>query len=574
MGSIVLEATPEVLVWTGRLGERLAATGHPARQRRLNPHWACDRGPAASGNGPASSMGDAATLESHDDDSSLAHGRIPPWVSQRARDDDRSFLFFPEGDDCVVAAHAVSGSAPIYYVTTREFALVATTLTAIRQRLAIRDLDPLVTAMWMSSNLFFPEGRTFLRDVKVVPRGHLAVIRRGSVRLERFWKPTFSRAGVASRRRRQDLATHLREVIIGHLDRELPSDEPALLTLSGGVDSSALGAIATRTLGRSVATYTSFTRHTRLAKHDERFHRSIAAYARFTGQWGAPRGVLTRIRLSRFAPKVAFPILHPALCALPILQQRTQFRTLFGGEWADDVCGGRAVHQDWLRHQSFLRTCPPWGWAVGPKDPARWLRNRARLVRRKPVLPFSQRLRSLVRPELQAEFAELRRAQLDAYLRDEEPWAFTRQRLQHDGFLAMNWEACSAIGVKRVMPFAAREVMDWLFSTHPSDHMGPGDKRLLRKALEGDVPALNLQRRDKGFEPRSTVWGQPPPPHPRELSPLLAPIIDERMASAPDAWDVFYLWMFQRFARVVAGESLDDDWPHAEPDELISPLRF
>jgi hypothetical protein len=70
--------------------------------------------------------------------------------------------------------------------------------------------------------------------------------------------------------------------------------------------------------------------------------------------------------------------------------------------------------------------------------------------------------------------------------------------LERQGFLGMHWEVTSSLGVRRSFPFVTRELLELGFECHPSELVGPGTKRLLRAALAGDVPAVNLERPDKG----------------------------------------------------------------------------
>ena len=62
----------------------------------------------------------------------------------------------------------------------------------------------------------------------------------------------------------------------------------------------------------------------------------------------------------------------------------------------------------------------------------------------------------------------------------------------------MNWEVCSALGIRRSLPFFNREALELAFECHPTELYGPGTKKLLRAALRDDVPAKNLLRPDKG----------------------------------------------------------------------------
>ena len=83
--------------------------------------------------------------------------------------------------------------------------------------------------------------------------------------------------------------------------------------------------------------------------------------------------------------------------------------------------------------------------------------------------------------------------------------------LERQGFLGMHWEVTSSLGVRRSFPFVTRELLELGFECHPSELVGPGTKRLLRAALAGDVPAINLERPDKG-RPRAPARERTPRP--------------------------------------------------------------
>jgi len=103
-----------------------------------------------------------------------------------------------------------------------------------------------------------------------------------------------------------------------------------------------------------------------------------------------------------------------------------------------------------------------------------------------------------VLPELRIEYRDwLERRRRDA-ARDDRPHGYLALRAEADGFVAMNWEAASTLGVRRSFPFFNREVLELAFQCHPAELVGPGPKKLLRTALRHDVPAVNLGRADRG----------------------------------------------------------------------------
>lgn len=120
------------------------------------------------------------------------------------------------------------------------------------------------------------------------------------------------------------------------------------------------------------------------------------------------------------------------------------------------------------------------------------------------------------------------------------------------GFVPMNWEACSALGIRRSFPFFTREVFELAFSCHPTELYYPGPKKLLRSALRGYVPERNLFRPDKGRRwenPRKTLrsWQEPLPE--KQLPEELGTVLDERWLSNPP--EVVGYWCFRPLRRLL-----------------------
>src|SRR5437016_14458782 len=161
---------------------------------------------------------------------------------------------------------------------------------------------------------------------------------------------------------------------------------------------------------------------------------------------------------------------------------------------------------------------------TGPRDVLRWAERRLLSPVGRPLLPFPPDLPEFIQPEVREEY----RTWLDERCRrateDQEPRAHLALRAEADGFVAMNWEAASALGVRRSFPFFNREVLELAFECHPAELVGPGTKKLLRAALHADVPEKNLSRTDKGG------WGVGLPAGPLMsaiLPDTLAPIVDQ-----------------------------------------------
>ena len=97
-------------------------------------------------------------------------------------------------------------------------------------------------------------------------------------------------------------------------------------------------------------------------------------------------------------------------------------------------------------------------------------------------------------PEVKAEYRDWVRRHRAALARDHRPLRELAARAAADAWVAMYWEGASPLGVRPLLPFFNREVLELAFQCHPRELLGPGPKRLLREALRDDVPARNLLR--------------------------------------------------------------------------------
>ncbi|HEY3233231.1 MAG TPA: asparagine synthase C-terminal domain-containing protein [Polyangiaceae bacterium] len=299
-----------------------------------------------------------------------------------------------------------------------------------------------------------------------------------------------------------------------------------LLTLSGGVDSSSLAALAAGPVGLSFSALSFLPAEERAFRHDLSFLEPLSqrfAFARHDVRLQPDRALAMRDLI----PPVVFPVTHPPLCILSELCKKSPTLVLFGGEFADNFCGSKLTLGDWARHASALRLllAPreiPWGF-TGART---WVGHRVRRIAGRVHLPYPPGLPDFFTPDLQAEYSEWRLQQERTLLRDRLPRPELALGLKCCGSIAMNWEVSSFLGVRRAYPFFNREMLELAFRLHPSELLGPGVKKILRRALSGDVPARNLNRQDKGLASperlKARMAWKAPLPH--SLEPLFKPV--------------------------------------------------
>lgn len=392
------------------------------------------------------------------------------------------------------------GLVPFYIGCTRQWIAVATRLgDIVRYSPAEPKLDPLVNAAWTTGHAFFPNGRTFLAGVSILSRGHFAKIEPGHQAVfGSYWNPRTIHLKRPSAELAREHSCRLRALLIEQLTRDLDPEGGNLLTLSGGVDSASLAALASGAVGRRVWTVSFLPAQQDLFDHEMSFIEPLAERFGFERRWSVRLREETPIELLRSAPPATFHVIHPALCALPQIVREAPVRVLFGGEFADEVCGSGFTMPDWSACTPVWRLAALSRLPLGRRDLLRWGRARWLSMARRPPLPYPNNLPAYIRAEIHDEYRDWFRQVRWHVVRDRAPLPNLAIRSEVDGFLAMNWEAASQLGIRRSFPLFNRSVLELAFQCHPAELIGPGYKKLLRAALRDDVPERNLNRQDKG----------------------------------------------------------------------------
>jgi asparagine synthetase B (glutamine-hydrolysing) len=440
----------------------------------------------------------------------------------------------PDGDATVV--RSCGGLVPLYLCQSGPNIAVSTRLGDFVRYLPEEPrIDPLVNAVWTTGYCFFPHGRTFLAGVSIIDRGHAAVVSpRRPVALHRYWQPRVKRVERPTPARAAEHAQRLRALLIDKLSRDLAPEGGNLLTLSGGVDSTSLAALTAGVVKRPVWTWSLLPEQQDLFDHEMSYIGPLLDRFGIDRRWSVRmRSTATILDLMLETPPVVFHVMHPALFALPALVREAPIRVMFGGEFADEICGSGGTTPDWAAHTSLFTLLTRLGrLPSGPVDVIRWAKHRRLRVLGKPRLPFPSALGEMVRPDLQEEYAAWFRRRQSEAARDHLDRRYLALCSEVGEYVAMNWEVASALGVRRSFPFFTREVFELAFECHPDELVGPGSKKLLRAALRNDVPERNLQRPDKGawgasFRGSRVKWHEPLP------DALSAVVRDDWFPNAP-----------------------------------------
>jgi Asparagine synthase len=516
----------DVLAYREREPRRLEAAEHAlqaagAETWRPRAEWVAAMWPFPGATGDDSRVRAAGLLfaEGRDcfsaDEQLRRLSRDAAATPSRLADNPGDFTAVVFADECVAAVRSCGGRAPLWtWSNGAGAAAVGTSLTRLLRALPEPpSFDLFVCAMWAGGQFSFPHGRSFFGGVSLVPIGHVAVLDSGDRwTTSRYWDLRPEDAGEA--RASPDEGRELRGLLLDSLARELPADAPSLLALSGGVDSTALAALAGRVLARELVSFSALPGDDDLRARELSYIDSATDFARIRRRHRYVWGYSEHARLRQRRAPVAIPVVHPALVALPeILDEERPPVAYFGGEFADDLCGHWWRIHDWIDATpltSFVAAAVGARLPLGRTDLLRWPKWRTLTELGRPRVPLRDALPGFIAAPFREEYEHWRADERRVVKRDTRPNRFlaAQIRLNSDAALVSNWEVCAWYGVRRSWPFHTRPMLEFAGRTDVRELVGPGTKRMLRQALVDDVPERNLHRPDKG-QWRGIEWTPP-----------------------------------------------------------------
>jgi asparagine synthase (glutamine-hydrolysing) len=148
------------------------------------------------------------------------------------------------------------GVKPLYWADLGDRMVFGSELKVLLQHPSIpRDLDLIALNEYLSFE-YVPSPRTILKGVSKLEPGFILVRNeRGDQRLIRYWNASLARSEDRPPVKWRDYATALRETLRQSIRRELVSDVPVGVLLSGGLDSSTIAALAAQEYSGQLQTF-------------------------------------------------------------------------------------------------------------------------------------------------------------------------------------------------------------------------------------------------------------------------------------------------------------------------------
>jgi len=164
-----------------------------------------------------------------------------------------AFALWDLSKETLLLARDRCGIKPLYYARLRDGRfLFASEIKSILQYEGVRRGVDLEALHYYLNLRFVPREKTLFRGIRRLLPGCLMRVAGGEVGIRRYWSLT-----PASRRRSEDyFIAKIRKALTGAVRRHLISDVPLGILLSGGIDSSAILAFASRVSDEPVKAFT------------------------------------------------------------------------------------------------------------------------------------------------------------------------------------------------------------------------------------------------------------------------------------------------------------------------------
>jgi asparagine synthase (glutamine-hydrolysing) len=255
---------------------------------------------------------------------------------------DFALALWDAGERRLICARDALGAKPLYYHVDSDRIVVASAVRAVLADPAVRRRpDDAMIADFLLMD-FRDHGATFFADVRQLPPGHiLSVGEEGTVRLRRFWAADPARE--TRYPRDSDYLEHFRATLRDAVRCRLRSHAPIGVLLSGGIDSTAVTAVA-ESIRRAEPGHPSLQAVTLL--WDEFLAEEREAIDGLTAGYGTPVQMVAPAaegrRLTRFELDLAHSeaVHHESFVTVPLLTRPLAdrgARALLTGFGADEL---------------------------------------------------------------------------------------------------------------------------------------------------------------------------------------------------------------------------------------------
>ena len=425
----------------------------------------------------------------------------------------------------VLVARDAFGIKPLYWRLEGGQLSFASELKAlVRQPGFSRDIDPDALEAYLALN-WVPTPLTIYREARKLPAGHVIIVEEGRHRIERYARPAPLARDHLRTESFGELADELRGRLADSVRAHMVADVPVGVLLSGGVDSSAIAALASEHASGKLKTFS--------IGFDEDGFNELDRARLVAGRLGSDHHEhIVRPDAADLLPRVVAAFDEPFAdsSALPTYLvselAASEVKVVLAGEGGDELFGGYFTY-------TADRMAPRLGPVATALEPliarlpsssgARRLDDKAKRFAAAAGLPALERhcaWTQVLSPDARAELLDGRRSGFDPIDLYRARFAETRgaeliSRLQDvdlginlvDDQLVKTDRTSMAWSLEVRVPFLDPEVAELAHSTPVVTKVrGLQKKRLLRAAVAPLVPQEILTAPKQGFSIPAAAW--------------------------------------------------------------------
>jgi asparagine synthase (glutamine-hydrolysing) len=419
------------------------------------------------------------------------------------------------------------GIKPLYYTEANGAFLFASEVKALLEHPAVHAAPDLEALDLYLTFRYVPGPATLFKGIKKLPPGHTLVVENGHHRIDRYWELVLGdyQPGARLDETVEEFAALLQETTRRHLI----SDVPVGVLLSGGIDSSAVAALA------ATIPFQSFTVGFDLpGAHNELDEARTVARHLGTDHHELVLTPDAAALLPRLVRHLDEPIADPAVLPTYLICEfaRARVPVVLTGEGGDELLGGYPRYAWFARAARLRRLLPAWAredvllpmtraapltrryhraatnllaerddatrhlhWVAG-LDPA--LRPELLTRDMRESLPSGTAL-ALVAPELGTAVASAPDLVHRLMALDMRTWLV-------DDVLTKMDKMSMAVSVEARVPFLDHRLVEFVAGVPLAIKLAHGPKTLLKRAAAPLLPATTVRRRKHAFQIPLEPW--------------------------------------------------------------------
>ena len=154
-----------------------------------------------------------------------------------------AFALWDENEQRMIAARDRLGIKPLFYANLNDALIFGSEIKAL---LNYPDFERTIDLVALDEYLTFeyiPTPRTIFKGIHQLPPGHLLFFRDNKIQLEQYWDVNLQRSENIQPKSVSDYEHELLDILRESVRKEMVSDVPIGVLLSGGIDSSSVAAL-------------------------------------------------------------------------------------------------------------------------------------------------------------------------------------------------------------------------------------------------------------------------------------------------------------------------------------------